>query len=460
MLLFASKRIISVFSIALVALSQSGIAGENLQPRLVKWRDHSTAISGSEARVLIERQFATFDPNYTFEKKRFGPEITAAAKEIAENEWRGRAVPCSRQIYLEAKWLWGYTAFFGKLAELLNAFAESLKVEDQSFTNLQSPFDGGWGVCYRRMANRLDATVTALEELHARDEGPEYALRLYPEIKTGAQFRHAIESLILSDIPTTGENLRGTLNSVITSLGRVHLRRHWRDFVEQRVRAHLHEQLPGGVPEVEARVVQFINDWQDPETGFWGAWYRDGDQIYRTSDLSITFHIVSYRNGQVDRKVAIGEHLLASKYENYPYGWFKDGQMSNHNNYDVVKIIRLIWGDLPDALKEKFRIEIEKMTIWALQSSLQQDGSVKFYPTMFESASAEYYYLVSFLEEIGFWNADKQFWIGKDASEIPYSNDPFRVCSLIKRSFDQRRFQDGPSLATRQKLTRSCPDKF
>src|SRR5262245_44823237 len=153
MLLFASKRIISVFLIALVAVSQSEVAGESLQSRLGRWRDHSTAISGSEARVLIERQFVAFDPNYVFEKKHFGPEITAAAKEIAENEWRGRAVPCSRQMYLEAKWLWGYTAFFGKLAELLSALAESLKVEDQSFTNLQSPSDGGWGVCYRRMAN-------------------------------------------------------------------------------------------------------------------------------------------------------------------------------------------------------------------------------------------------------------------------------------------------------------------
>ena len=185
-----------------------------------------------------------------------------------------------------------------------------------------------------------------------------------------------------------------------------------------------------------------------------------GIEIYRTSDLSITFHIVSYRNGQVDRKVAIGEHLLASKYEDYPYGWFKNGRMSNHNNYDVVKILRLIWSDLPPALQDKFRIEIENMTIWVLQSSLRQDGSVEFYPTMFESASAEYYYLVSFLEEIGYWNANEQFWIGGDVPKIPYSNDALRVCSSIKRSFDQRRFQDGPWLATRQKLSRGCPDKF
>jgi hypothetical protein len=79
---------------------------------------------------------------------------------------------------------------------------------------------------------------------------------------------------------------------------------------------------------------------------------------------------------------------------------------------------------------------------------------------MFESASAEYYYLVSFLDEIGYWNPDRQFWIGGDVPEIPYSSDALLVCSSIKRSFDQRRFQDGPSLATRQKLNGGCPDKF
>ena len=97
------------------------------------------------------------------------------------------------------------------------------------------------------------------------------------------------------------------------------------------MRAHIYQSVEGGIAEIESGVRRFIDDWQDPETGFWGAWYRDGVQIYRTSDLSITFHIVSYRNGEVDRKVAIGEHLLASKYEEYPYGWFKDGRMSNHN---------------------------------------------------------------------------------------------------------------------------------
>ena len=161
-------------------------------------------------------------------------------------------------------------------------------------------------------------------------------------------------------------------------------------------------RLREGSRRSSSRVRRFIDDWQDPETGFWGAWYRDGDQIYRTSDLSITFHIVSYRNGKVDRKVAIDEHLLASKYEDYPYGWFKDGRMSNHNNYDVVKILRLIWKDLPDSLQDKFRVQIEHYDLGAAIELAPgwQRGFLPRYVRV--KHRPRYYYLVSFLEEIGF----------------------------------------------------------
>jgi hypothetical protein len=436
------------------------MAEEQPEGRLVQWRTDSTTVSGSAARSLIKRQFTKFDPRYVTSRERYAPEVTAAAGEIAAFEWNGRAVPCSRQIYLEAKWLLSYTAFFGELAGLLQDFRESLKVEDQSFADVQSPSDGGWGGCYRRMFKRLDATVGALEELHSREEGPQYALRLYPEIKSLPDFEHALEELILSDIEETGENDRAALNSVITSLGRLHLKKYWRSYVEGRVKAHFHEQIAGRVSELETELKEFLDDWQDPETGFWGAWYRDGERIYRTSDLSITFHIISYRKGHVPRTLAVGKHLLESKYEEYPYGWFKDGRMSNHNNYDVVKILRLIWKDLPDELQDKFEIEIENMTRWALQYSLQRDGSVAYYDKMFESASAEYYYLVSFLEEVGYWQKDRPFWIDGGNAEVPYEDHSLSTCIRIKRSFDSRRFQDGPSLATRQKLERACPDKF
>ena len=47
-----------------------------------------------------------------------------------------------------------------------------------------------------------------------------------------------------------------------------------------------------------------------------------------------------------------------------------------------------------------------------------------------------------------------------DIPEVPYIDDAQSICSWIKRSFDSRRFQDGPALAKRRKLEHACPDKF
>ena len=245
--------LLAVAAVFVMTVPRTVVAEETLAPHLLEWRSDSIAISGTAARAMILRQFTAFDPRYLEQKRRFAPQITAAAAEIRDHEERGRSLPCSTQMYLEAKWLLNSTAYFDELSGMLDSFRDSLKTEDQSFANQQSAADGGWGPCYRRKFKRLDATVTGLEELYTREEGPQYAMRLYPEIKSIDDFGRAMESLILSDIPTTGENLRTQLNSVITSLGRVNLRRHWRPYIESHVRAHIYQSVEGGIAEIELR---------------------------------------------------------------------------------------------------------------------------------------------------------------------------------------------------------------
>ena len=198
--------LLAVAAVFFMTVPRTVVAEETLAPQLVEWRSDSIAISGTAARAMILRQFTAFDPRYLEQKRRFAPQITAAAAEIRDHEERGRSLPCSTQMYLEAKWLLNSTAYFNELSGMLDSFRDSLKTEDQSFANQQSAADGGWGPCYRRKFKRLDATVTGLEELYTREEGPQYAMRLYPEIKSIDDFGRAMESLILSDIPTTGEN--------------------------------------------------------------------------------------------------------------------------------------------------------------------------------------------------------------------------------------------------------------
>ena len=67
-------------------------------------------------------------------------------------------------------------------------------------------------------------------------------------------------------------------------------------------------------------------------------WYKSGGHIYKTTDLSITYHTIAYRNGQVNYWPRIIDTTLRISDDPYPYGWLHDGHFTNHNNYDVARI--------------------------------------------------------------------------------------------------------------------------
>jgi hypothetical protein len=69
--------------------------------------------------------------------------------------------------------------------------------------------------------------------------------------------------------------------------------------------------------------------------------------------------------------------------------------------------------------------EIRSMMEWTLTQSLKADGRFKVDPAFFSSLAAEYYYGVSFLDQIGFWSKAQRFWT---ADEFPNATE---VCNLI-----------------------------
>ena len=150
-------RILAAAAGFVVTVPPICVAQESIEPRLLEWRSHSIGLSGNAARAMILRQFVAFDPRYLEQKRQFAPQITAAAAEIRDHEERGQSLPCSTQIYLEAKWLLNSTAFFDELNGMLDSFRDSLKTEDQRFANQQSAADGGWGACFKRKFKRLGA---------------------------------------------------------------------------------------------------------------------------------------------------------------------------------------------------------------------------------------------------------------------------------------------------------------
>ena len=74
-----------------------------------------------------------------------------------------------------------------------------------------------------------------------------------------------------------------------------------------------------------------------------------GGEIIRAADLSQTYHTVTYREGAVNHWPQIIKTTLAIKDLQYPFGWRHHGQYNNHNNYDVVRILRLGWPYMTSA---------------------------------------------------------------------------------------------------------------
>ena len=66
----------------------------------------------------------------------------------------------------------------------------------------------------------------------------------------------------------------------------------------------------------------------------------DRRRTRKATDLSFTYHIIAYRQGDVrfwDRIVAT---TLALEGQEYPFGWRYQGELTNHNAYDVVRILQ------------------------------------------------------------------------------------------------------------------------
>ena len=87
---------------------------------------------------------------------------------------------------------------------------------------------------------------------------------------------------------------------------------------------------------------------------------------------------------------------LAIKDLPYPFGWRRNGQYSNHNNYDVVRILRLGWPHMTPAEIDQARTEIREMLKWALSESMSSDGQFRDDLGFSDSDGEAYYYGVSF----------------------------------------------------------------
>ena len=357
------------------------------------------------------RDFVAFDPHYRQTHDRLSKELEGLHAEMIRQQRNGRKTFCARQIFLEARWLVYYTADYKRAQERMNDLRRVLAAKSDPHGREQAESDGSFAPCCNAWWLRLDMTIDELIPMSRRWQEPRYPLKLLETINSPEKLRAYLDSLLLSDIPGTGVDNRMELNmGGAADLERVILYDGtW-------------NELPTGFkldPRLKKTLLDYEdNKWQDPKTGMWGGWYRAADgSLVKTCDLSMTFHLVSYRNGErIKRWAQLIDTTLAMKNGRYPFGWLEEGEyLSNHHDYDLVRLWRLGWEHATADQKKRITDAIGTMLDFCLHRSLQADGS--FNSPEEDTLSSGFYFGVLFLHEIGYFSKSGRFWTGREFPE-------------------------------------------
>ena len=436
-----STRILLLFLPASLGLvGQSGYAAVS---RTFAF-DVPEARSVDDMQIIVEREFERYDADYRAHRRKFEARLRAVQEQLHDAEQMGNAMVCSSQIASEAKWLLTHTARWTRLAATIDRLEASLALGDQTFALKQSAVDGAWGACYREWFLKLDATIDALNDLQTRGEAPRYPLTFLERIDDADKLIRIVQSLLVSDIANTGIDHRDELNELSESMAQLLFKPELKAYVVKNVRGF----------EITDRMVNryyaFLDRWQDARTGYWGAFYRVGDRIYRGRDLSMTYHVVSYRYGRVNHWPAIVDTTLAIKELEYPYGWMSQDAYNDHNNYDVAKIFHYGWSHMNTTQRRRVSEDIDAMVNWCLTRSVQADGSLQSDPEFYASLGEHYYFTLSFLDIVGYWDPSKRFWTER---RFPRAQ---RLCESFKDTLRLLVHDSLPARAAMERLPADC----
>lgn len=343
-----------------------------------------------------------------FEQKRhmnglYRPRLKALRSQLLTRNRNGKDLACSTQILKEAKWLMNYTNRAEDLGRRLDDLEQSLSENDQSFALGQSAMDGSWGTCFKEWFLAVHASADPMKELNQRGETPKFRLAFLDRIDTPEKLTAIFQNLLISDVEHEGLDHRKELNLLVTGLGQILLL------------PELAGQLPKSFPRTElaAALLSFIDDvWQNPNSGYWGAWYRIDGEIRKADDLSITYHIMSYRQNDPPHLRELADTTFAIRRLHYPYGWRDRGTQNNHHAYDVARLLRRTWPYMTSEQRARTSAEMTIMLARSLGVSLRRDGS--FIEAPYSSVPEAYYFGISFLDEAGFFRSSRRFWTNLD----------------------------------------------
>jgi hypothetical protein len=360
-----------------------------------------------EHKARTEQEYIAFDPRYQEDKAERIAKVSqphAFYAKVREREAAGQDTSCSKEILWEFKALITQTANFKLMDQRLADLESSLAhPELEAGAGEQNPDDGSWGRCYTEWYCKLDALCDYLGKEANKKREPKYPPRFLDRVNSPEKLAEFLTSVSVSDIPRTGVDNLLEFNLSLSNLMRLILRDRPKGY-----------PWNPGLKDVMMDLV--LHRFRNPNTGWWGERYvRDGQTVF-VDDLSTTFHIVEYLEGNVPDMPRVIDTTLAVKDLDYPVGWLWKGRYWNHNNMDVAALFKAGWPHASAEQKQVVTAEIEKMLHWCLTESLQADGSFKSHVADGSLEEGEYY-ATSFLARIGFFDKKERFWTDREFPE-------------------------------------------
>jgi hypothetical protein len=326
-------------------------------------------------------------------------EIKAIGAELDRREAAGADTSGSRQVLRELRWRLEYTADTSGMRAGLARLRTRPAVPSPPGDGSGSP-DGAYGACSDIWFLKLDACTDHMLAADFDDHGR--PPRFLDRVNDPDRLRHYLASLRVSRLEDDGIDRRKELNFATAALVRLIL---WR-------RPRNYSWHPG----LETVIRNFIAEWQDPTTGFFGADYLIEGRRIRTADLSLTFHMARYLEGGIGYWPQLIDTLLSIRDRRYPDGWLDEIGTTNHNNYDVAVLFQLGWRHMHADQRRRAEEEITRLLDWCLTAAITRDGEIVA-RAVGESLPESYYFTIAFLDTVGYFDRAKKFWTERDFAE-------------------------------------------
>ena len=357
------------------------------------------------------RDLLAFDPHYKEELTKRIVRARALGKEVISREIAGQNTELSHQMLAEIIWLISSTADFTRMDQRLDALQAALDHPDrEAQAEKENPVDGSWGQGYTEWFLKVTASYPHLDETNSE-------FHFIDRINSPQKLTDYLVAVSVSDIARTGVDHEREFNESLSCLMRMILRHKPKRYAYD--------------PGLKATLMDLIlHRFRNPGTGYWGERYVSGAQAYFVDDLSMTFHVVSYLDGNVPDMDRVVATTLAARNAEFPVGCLYEGQHNDHLNMDVAELFRLGWPHASEAQRKATALELHELLQWCLTESLQPDGSFKMWVGD-NSKEESTYFGASFLSRIGYFDKSKRFWADEAFPEA--ENVRQRIIAYIEK---------------------------